>query len=133
MLLSLLDYALVTDSAFGYTEAQLRFHEGNAFTHLHNTALAWPAQQRALELCPSGDYMDRTLTLLDRADCLAHDGELDGALLCMTDALGNLSEHQRQGIISARARTTLAALPPAQRALPAVREFCDLLTEPREV
>ena len=133
VLLSLLDDALVTDSAFGYTEAQLRFHEGNAFTHLHDTALAWPAQQRALELCPSGDYMDRTLILLDRADCLAHDGELDGALLCMTGALGNLSERQRQGIITARARTTLAALPPAQRALPAVREFRDLLTEPREV
>ncbi|MCA1706544.1 MAG: helix-turn-helix domain-containing protein [Actinobacteria bacterium] len=133
VLLSLLDDAVVTDSAFGYTEAQLRFHEGNALTHLHDTALAWPAQQRALELCPFGDYMDRTLTLLDRADCLAHDGALDGTLLCMADALGSLSERQRQGIITARARTTLAALPPTQRGLPAVRELRDLLVKPREV
>lgn len=130
MLLSLLDDTVVTDSAFGYTEAQLRFHEGNAFTHLHDTALAWSAQQRALTLCPAGDYMDRTLTLLDRADCLAHDGELDGALLCMADALGSLSERQREGIITARAQTTLAALPPMQRSLPAVHELRDLLADP---
>jgi len=81
-------------------------------------------------LCPAGDYMDRTLTLLDRADCLAYDGELDGALLCMADALGSLSEHQRQGIITARAQTTLGALPPTQRALPAVHELRDLLADP---
>ena len=131
VLLSFLDDAVVADSAFGYTEAQLRFHEGNAFTHLHETALAWSAQQRALELAPPGDYMDRTLVLLDRAQCLAQDGELDGALSCVTGALGSLSERQRQGIITARARTALAALPPPQRALPAVRELRDLLTEPR--
>lgn len=133
VLLSFLDNAVVTDSAFGYTEAQLCFHEGNAFTHLHDTALAWPAQKRALELSPPSDYMDRTLVLLDRAQCLAQDGELDGALSCMTGALGSLNERQRQGIITARARMTLAALPPPQRVLPAVRELRDLLTEPSEV
>lgn len=133
VLFSFLDEGAVTDSAFGYTEAQLRFHEGNAFTHLHDTALAWRSQQQALELCPAGDYMDRTLTLLDRAQCLAQDGELDGALLVMTGALSSLTEWQRQGIIIERARTTLAVFPPAQRALPTVRELRDLLTEPREV
>ena len=133
VLLSFLDENVVTDSAFGYTEAQLRFHEGNAFTHLHATVLAWSAQQKALELCPAADYMDRTLTLLDRTQCLAQDGELEGALLCTTGALSDLDERQRQGIIATRARATLAALPPAQRALPTVRELCDLLTEPKEV
>lgn len=133
VLLSLLDDSAVTDSAFGYTEAQLRFHEGNAYTHLENSARAWPAQQRALELCPASDYMDRTLTLLDRADCLAHDGELDGSLQCMTEALGGLDERQRHGIITARAQTSLAALPPPQRALPAARELRDLLTDPKGV
>jgi len=41
-----------SQSAFGYNQAQLRFHEGNAYTHLHDTRAAWEAQERALELCP---------------------------------------------------------------------------------
>jgi transcriptional regulator with XRE-family HTH domain/uncharacterized protein YukE len=131
-MLSRLDDASTGTSAFHYNEAQLRFHEGNALTQLHDTARAWPAQQRALELCPASDYMDRTLTLLDRADCLAHDHELDGALAYVTNALEPLSDRQRQGIITARARTTLAALPPAQRERAAVRDLHDLLTDPRE-
>jgi transcriptional regulator with XRE-family HTH domain len=131
-MLSRLDDASTGTSAFNYNEAQLRFHEGNALTQLHDTARAWPAQQRALELCPASDYMDRTLTLLDRADCLAHDHELDGALVYVTNALEPLSDRQRQGIITARARMTLAALPPAQRERPAVRDLHDLLTDARE-
>ena len=77
--------------------------------------------------------MNRTLTLLDRTQCLAQDGELEGALLCISGALSSLNRRQRQGIITARARATLAALPPAQRALPTVHEPRDLLTEPKEV
>jgi hypothetical protein len=42
----------IVPSALGYNEAQLRFHEGNAFTHLHRTKPAWTAQERALELYP---------------------------------------------------------------------------------
>lgn len=76
--------------------------------------------------------MDRTLTWLDRASCLAHDGDVDGTVAVTTDALVGLTSDQRQGIIVARARTTLRTLPPRQQALPAVRELHDLLTEPRE-
>lgn len=130
-MLSRLDDTSTGTSAFNYNEAQLRFHEGNALTHLHDTTRAWRAQRQALDLCPASDYMDRTLTLLDRADCLAHDHELDGAIVYLMDALEPLSERQRQGIIAARARTTLRTLPSRQQALPAVRELHDLLTEPR--
>lgn len=51
-ILSSLAAASVTGSAFGYTEAQFRFHEGNAFTRLRDTRRALRAQERALELCP---------------------------------------------------------------------------------
>ncbi|GAA4216623.1 helix-turn-helix transcriptional regulator [Microbispora amethystogenes] len=67
-------------SAFGYNEAQFRFHEGNAFTHLGDTAAAWAAQQSALRLCPEEDYMERTLTRLDRTLCLVRDGDVPSAL-----------------------------------------------------
>lgn len=51
----------VVASAFGYDEAQLRFHAGNAYTHLGDTTAAWLAQERALELYSHDDHLDRSL------------------------------------------------------------------------
>jgi hypothetical protein len=125
--LSHLDASAIGTSAFDYNEAQLRFHEGNAFTHLHDTSAAWQAQEMALALCPASDYMDRTMTKLDLANCLAHDGDVTGAVAVMVEAATGLTEQQRQGIIAARVRETIAALPPQHQALPAVRDLHDLL------
>lgn len=125
--LAALDDESVTVSAFGYNEAQLRFHEGNALTHLHDTTAAWSSQQRALELCPANDYLDRTLTQLDRVACLAHDGDASGAADYAIQALVPLTEDQRRGLITLRAHEAVATLPSGQRALPAVRDLHDLL------
>lgn len=129
-ILSNLDSSEIIPSAFGYSEAQLRFHEGNTYTHLRDTDAAWKAQQRALELIPGNDYMDRTLTNLDRAVCLAHDRDSRHAIAHAAVALTGLSEQQREGIITSRARELLRAVPAPHRALPAVREFSDLLALP---
>lgn len=127
MILSRLEDSDVIPSAFGYSEAQLRFHEGSTHTHLRNTATAWQAQQQALELIPADDFTDRTLTHLDRAICLAHDGDSKAAVSHAASALAGLSGQQRRGIITARARETMLAIPASHRALPAVREFTGLL------
>ncbi len=130
--LSQLDTNAIGTSAFNYNEAQLRFHEGNAFTHLHDASAAWRAQEMALTLCPANDYMDRTMTKLDRATCLAHDGDVTGAVAVMVEAITQLTDQQRQGIIAARVRETITALPPRHQALPAVRDLHDLLPSPPE-
>lgn len=115
-------------SAFGYTEGQLRFHEGNAYTHLHDTRLAYQAQNRALQLCAPGDYTDWALTRLDRATCLAGTGDAQGALAYATETLTNLTEPQRQGIITLRGHEILNGVPlQQQRTLPAARDFRELL------
>lgn len=114
-------------SAFHYNEAQLRFHEGNALTHLHDTDAAWQAQERALSLCPANDYMDRAMTRLDRAHCLAYDGDVTAAVVVMEEAVTPLSDQQRQGIIALRVREIVSILPPKYRALPAVQDLHDLL------
>src|SRR5204862_2596882 len=75
-----LDSGGLTRTAVGYDEAQLRFHEGSALTHLHDTESAWAAQRRALELYPDSDFLDRTLVHLDRATCLANDGDVPTAM-----------------------------------------------------
>jgi transcriptional regulator with XRE-family HTH domain len=125
--LAWLDPESVRPSAFGYDEAQLRFHEGNAFTHLRDTEAAWRAQERALALYPQSDYTDRTLTWLDRASCVAYDGDTSGAMKQATDALVRLTDQQRSGLITLRGGQVLDQLPEKQRSLPAVREFRDLL------
>jgi tetratricopeptide (TPR) repeat protein len=129
-ILSDLDANSTTPSAFGYSEAQLRFHEGSAYTHLHDTTSAWKAQSRALELVPGNDYIDRTLTHLDRAACLAHDGDSTTAAIYAAQALTDLTEDQRHGIIVLRAREIHGAIPAQQWALPVVRDFEDLLVQP---
>ncbi|GAA2149001.1 hypothetical protein GCM10009727_52250 [Actinomadura napierensis] len=45
-------------------------------TYLGDTAVAWAAQQQALALCPSHDFTDHTLCLLDRTLCLTRDGDI---------------------------------------------------------
>jgi transcriptional regulator with XRE-family HTH domain len=120
----------VNDSAFGYDEGQLRFHEGNAYTHLHASRSAWPAQQRALELSAPSDFMDRTLIKLDRASCLAYDGDTASALTYATETLDGLNDRQREGIITLRGFELLNAMPAQQRALPAARELRERLATP---
>jgi hypothetical protein len=89
--LSRQDASAIGTSAFGYNEAQLRFHEGNAFTHLRDTNAAWRAQDVTLALCPASDYMDRTMIKLDRANCLAHDGDVTGAVAIMVEAATSIT------------------------------------------
>lgn len=129
-ILARLDAGSLVPSAFGYNEAQFRFHEGNAYTHLHDTRSAWQAQERALELAPLGDYTDRTLTQLDRASCLVHDGNASEGTSYATESLVNLTDQQRQGIIALRACEIAAAVPGKHQALPSVRELRDLLMLP---
>lgn len=130
--LSHLDANAIGTSAFDYNEAQLRFHEGNAFTHLHDTSAAWRSQEMALGLCPANDYMDQAMTKLDRANCLVYDGDVTGAIAVIVEATTPLTDQQRQGIIAARVRDTIAALPAQHQALPAVQDLHDLLPLPRE-
>jgi transcriptional regulator with XRE-family HTH domain len=126
-ILSGLDREAVIESAFGYNEAQLRFHEGNTLTHLADTGEAWRAQQRALALYPVDDYLDRTLVCLDRASCLAGEGDASGAMAYATQAFTALSDEMRQGLLTARGREMFESLPSPARALPAARDFRELL------
>lgn len=131
-ILAALDMDADTPSAFAYDEAQLRFHESNALTHLGDTTAAWAAQDHALELVAPGDFMDRAFTQLDRAMCLAIDGDASGATTYTLDTVLDLNEPERQGIINGRARQIIAALPARGRALPTVQDLHDLLMLPTE-
>ncbi|NEA27629.1 XRE family transcriptional regulator [Actinomadura bangladeshensis] len=131
-MLGALPAEVINDSAFGYSEAQLRFHEGNALTYLGDTSAAWAAQQQALALCPAHDFTDRTLIQLDRTLCLTRGGEIAEALTCAVAALESLTDVQREGIISLRGCEVLDTISESQRRLPAARQLQELLTSTRE-
>jgi tetratricopeptide (TPR) repeat protein len=90
-------------SAFGYNEAQLRFHEGNALTHLGEIEPAWEAQKRALALYPVEDS-DRILVHLDRAIGLAVSGEAEAAIAHALDTLADAPAEHRVGIVAVRTK-----------------------------
>jgi tetratricopeptide (TPR) repeat protein len=114
-------------SAFGYNEAQLRFHAGSALTHLRDVKAAVAEQERALELCMPGDYTDWAMTRLDRAACLLHSDETADALEYATETVDSLTQAQRRGIITLRGHEILNSLPKQWKALSAARDFRELL------
>ena len=114
-------------SAFGYNEGQLRFHEGSAYTTLRDVRPAFRAQARALELCYPGYYTDWALTRLDRAVCLAYDGDMSAALSYAMETFAGLTESQRWGIITLRGYDLLESLPAQRDALDGARDFRELL------
>jgi tetratricopeptide (TPR) repeat protein len=126
-LVSVLEADALQPSAFGYNEAQLRFHAGSAYTHLHDSAGAFAAQDRALELCAPGDYTDRAMTRLDRASCFAYDGDAALAAGEIAETLIGLGDDQRRGIIDLRAAEVLGGMSERDRALPIVRDLQDLI------
>ncbi|WP_329585715.1 XRE family transcriptional regulator [Kitasatospora sp. NBC_01250] len=117
-------------SALGYDAAQLASHSGSAWTLLHDTARAWEQQQRALELYPVEQRLDRVLVALDRAQCLSHDGRLaEGASLAVETIEAVPVEH-RSALLLYRARDLADSVPTTDRRLPEVRALRDLLALP---
>jgi transcriptional regulator with XRE-family HTH domain len=117
----------VIESAFGYNEAQLRFHQGNALTHLGDTVAAAAAHVQALQLYPATDYLDRALVQLDRAACLISDGEPKAGLAHATTTVASLTSEQREGIIDQRSAEIVRQLLPTQASLPEARELRSMI------
>lgn len=116
-------------SAFGYSESQLRFHAGNAWTHLGETRRAREEQARALELYPESDHMDRALVHLDHAMCMAADGDAAGAAQHATHTVVGMPPSRRSALIIYRANDVAARVPGA-RTVPEVRVLREILALP---
>lgn len=114
-------------SALGYTPSALGFHRCDAQLRLGNTRQAWADHAAALPLFEAPDYVDRTLTLLGGAECLAREGDPIGAADYAGAALDELTRPQLAGIISMRAHDVIKALPRPQQAVPAVVALRDRL------
>ncbi|MFI0742341.1 helix-turn-helix domain-containing protein [Streptomyces sp. NPDC021100] len=125
-----LDPAERAASAFGYSESQLRFHGGNAWTHLGETGRAREEHARALELYPASELTDRAFVGLDQAVCLASDGDTAAAAAHAVATLTALPDAHRGALIVYRARELAATVPRTRQTLPEVRELHEVLALP---
>jgi tetratricopeptide (TPR) repeat protein len=118
------------DLAFGFTERQLAFYEGDTYTNLGDPHHAEEGLNHALTLYSSQERIDRTLVRLDRALCRVQLGEPDHALVLGQDAILELPAEHRSDMLMHRGRQLAAAVVQKHGDMPAVREFREVLAGP---
>ncbi|MFD8544998.1 hypothetical protein [Streptomyces sp. NPDC059649] len=111
------------DTWFGYPEQKHHVHLSQALTILGETARAYATQARALELSRSPSLMTRALISIDRATCLAHDGEPEEAARVAAQAFGELPTAYRTGLTRTRALTLYRSI----QTSPGVGQLRDVL------
>jgi tetratricopeptide (TPR) repeat protein len=115
------------DTAFGYTERQLFFYEGDTLVMLGDFQRAGRAFAQALRRYAAGEFLDRTLISLGQARCLLESGEPERALGLSRDALLRRPREQRPPIVVRAAQQLGRAAAARHAGLPAVREYREAL------
>ncbi len=115
------------DTAYGYTERQFYFHEGDALIALGDGQRAGRAFAQALRLYSPGEFLDRSLIMLGQARCLLEAGEPEQALRTSQEVLLGLPREHRPQIVMRAARSLGRSAAARHAGLPAVREYREAL------
>lgn len=115
-----------SNTAFGFTQRQFYFAAGNAWTHLRCSREAWNLQNRALGSYSPDEYLDPCLVRLDRASCLARDGDIVESYHVAGKALLSLPEGHQTGMILKYAQD-FSRIAGHGRSTPAGQEFAEIL------
>jgi hypothetical protein len=115
------------DTAFGYTERQLYFHEGDTLLALGDCQGAGRAFAHALRGYSPDEFLDRTLIVLGQARCLLEAGEPEQALRLSQDALLGLPREHRPELVLRVARLLGRSAAARHAGLPALREYREAL------
>jgi tetratricopeptide (TPR) repeat protein len=125
--LSELSPADSADTAFGYTERQLFFHEGDALVTLGDYQGATRAFAHALRLYSPAEFLDRALVMFGEARCLAEADEPAQALRLGRDTFVSLPRQHRTEIVLHAARGLGESVAARHERLPALRDYSDAL------
>ncbi|MFC4062524.1 XRE family transcriptional regulator [Planomonospora corallina] len=98
------------DAAFGYTERQLYFHQGDALVRLGQAMEADLILEQALTKYGPSDWLDPTLIRLDRARCKLMEGDVEEAVSIATATIQGLGEGCRTDIVLQRANEVAKAI-----------------------
>jgi len=113
------------DTAFGYTERQLLFHEGDTLVMLGDHLGAEKSFTWSLDLYAPGEVLDRSLISLGLARCRLEADEPEEALRLSLDTLLGVPREYRSEIVMRTARSlgdTVAVRHGEQRAIREYRE-----------
>ena len=125
--LSELPAADAPDTAFGYTERQLFFHQGDALVTLGDYQGATRAFAHALRLYRPAEFLDRALVMFGEARCLAEAAEPEQALRLGRDTLISLPRQHRTEIVLLAARGLGEAVAARHVRLPALSDYREAL------
>jgi hypothetical protein len=115
------------DTAFGYTERQLLFHEGDTLVTLGHGQGAERAFTRALRLYSADEILDRSLTTLGLAQCRLEADEPEEALRLSRDTVLGVPREHRSEIMVRAARSLGDSVAGRHGEFRAVREYREAL------
>jgi hypothetical protein len=115
------------DSAFGYTERQLLFHEGDTLVTLAHHRGAERALTRALQLYSTEEILDRSLTTLGLARCRLEADEPVEALRLGQETLLAVPREHRSEIMVRAARSLGDCVAGRHGEVQAVQEYREAL------
>jgi len=115
------------DSAFGYTERQLLFHEGDTLVTLAHHRGAERALTRALRLYSTEEVLDRSLTTLGLARCRLAADEPEEALRLGKETLLAVPREHRSEIMVRAARSLGDCVAGRHGEVQAVQEYREAL------
>ncbi|PKK15198.1 MAG: hypothetical protein BUE48_006515 [Thermomonospora sp. CIF 1] len=119
-----------SDLAFGFTERQMAFYEGDTYTNLGDHKSGEEALSRALRLYAPTDWVDLTLVRLDRAACRMHAGHPEAALEVAQEAITELPPDHRSDILVHRARQLGATVSARFGEIKELKSFYEALSGP---
>jgi hypothetical protein len=115
------------DTAFGYTERQLLFHEGDALVALGDHEGAESAFGLSLQMYSRAEILDRSLIMLGLARCRLEADEPEEALRLSRDTVLGLPRQHRSALLVRAARSLGESVAAEHGDLPAVREYREAL------
>jgi tetratricopeptide (TPR) repeat protein len=115
------------DAAFGYTERQLYFYQGDVLVKLGQTLEADVILEQALGKYSGEDLLDQTLIRFDRAQCRFIEGDVEEALRMGQQAIELIEQEYRTELIMRPAYELLKAVQAKHGETPALQSYRDSL------
>jgi len=115
------------DTAFGYTERQLLFYQGDALVTLGDHKNADNAFGQSLRLFSRAEILGRALVTLGQARCRLEADEPEEALRLSRETVLRLPRQHRTGIILRAAHSLGESVAAKHGELPGMREYREAL------
>jgi transcriptional regulator with XRE-family HTH domain len=116
-----------TGGLFGWTAYKVHGIEGRVCAELGYPAPGYVVLERALQLCPPGNLVERAELELSLAQCLMIDGEVAAGLALAMRVLVELPDQWHTHYLYDAAGRVLSAVPGKELARGAVRDYRELL------